>query len=177
MRRSRNVTVFQSPQPGQGLCNQSHASHNICAICNFSPLNRGKASAIAIAMNVTGYYAFQSPQPGQGLCNLEQPYVHVQVSKFQSPQPGQGLCNAHFAQRLLHSIDISVPSTGARPLQYALYDNAPMEYVHFSPLNRGKASAIDAAHTHAVTPTEISVPSTGARPLQLLCIAVSPYAA
>ena len=112
------ATPFQSPQAGQGLCNQmilvtldTYAidisvpssgarplqstylltstlcgwlisvpssgarplqSDSVCLsslCCNFSPLKRGKASAILANWTLTTVHAFQSPQAGQGLCN------------------------------------------------------------------------------------------------------------
>ena len=132
---------------------------------------------------------FQSPQPGQCLYNAAT-LPHGDVARiFQSPQPGQCLYNT-----ILHLLcccrqwtfsplnrgnasticpsalnacanpDLSVPSTGAMPLQFTTCLR-PAACDTFSPLNRGNASTIYRP-VASRSDHRLSVPSTGAMPLQ-----------
>ena len=88
--------AFQSPQAGQGLCNLPYTVELLCLVMNFSPLNRGKASAMSTMCTAsTSNRKFQSPQAGQGLCNTVRSVIKPGTDTY-----------------------ISVPSSGARPLQY-----------------------------------------------------------
>ena len=136
---------FQSPQPGQGLC-------------NVADLSRSKQVQAT----------FQSPQSGQCLCN--QQYLRYSVRRDSSisvPSTGARPLQLQLMYKCERSWRISVPSTGARPLQSYALTTLLTRSGNFSPLNRGKASAMSDVHCNGcVLALNISVPSTGARPLQ-----------
>ena len=88
----------------------------------FSPLKRGKAAPTLICFQLSSHDAqiFQSPQAGQGRSNPSAFRISLRSRDFQSPQAGQGRSNvAVECRNSCTQISLSVPSSGARPLQQA----------------------------------------------------------
>ena len=136
--------VFQSPQAGQGLCNRQRSAltlgqpHISVPSSGARPLQSSYLPSCSLKPSL-----FQSPQAGQGLCNrLTQRKTRHVVRVFQSPQAGQGLCNSFHLSDIANVTNFSPLKRGKASAIRWLYHWYTLRS-NFSPLKRGKASAIE----------------------------------